>query len=121
MQIRFLADENIANSVIDSLRKLGFDVKDLKEENLHGLKDSEVLEVAIKENRIIIAHDKDFANLLNYSSRPHRGIILLRFENYSPTNIIEKLIPILKSDLKRKLKNSIITITDHYIEIFEDK
>ena len=40
----------------------------LKEEGLFGISDKEVLALAFKENRAVITHDKDFANLLKYPS-----------------------------------------------------
>lgn len=43
MVIRFLTDENISSSLVKSLRKNGFDVKDIKEEKLYGISDKEVL------------------------------------------------------------------------------
>ena len=64
MKLKFLVDENIAGSVVNALRKSGYDVKDVKEEKLYGLSDSKILEMANEGDRIIITHDKDFMNLL---------------------------------------------------------
>jgi len=55
MNIRFLADENIATSLVKSLRKNGFDVKDIKEEKLYGIADKEALEIAKKEDRAALS------------------------------------------------------------------
>lgn len=35
--IKFLSDENIALKLVKSIRKKGFDVKDIKEEKLFGI------------------------------------------------------------------------------------
>ena len=121
MNIRFLADENIATSLVKSLRKNGFDVKDIKEEKLYGIADKEALEIAKKEDRIVITRDKDFANLLNFPLQHHKGVILLRFSNQAPNNAIKKLIPILKSKVKYKLMNSLVIIGDEFIKINERK
>ena len=117
MNIRFLADENIATSLVKSLRKNGFDVKDIKEEKLYGIADKEALEIAKKEDRMVITRDKDFANLLNYSLIKHKGVILLRFTNQSPENVIKLFIPILKQLKESKIKNSLVIIGNDYIKI----
>ncbi len=70
--IKFLSDENTAPSLVKSIRRKGFDVKDIKEEKMFGVGDYEVLEIGNKENRIVISHDKDFANLINNRLLPHK-------------------------------------------------
>ena len=82
--IRFLSDENISPSLVKAIRKKDFDVKDIKEEKKFGIGDDEVLKIANNENRIVISHDKDFANLINNRFLPHKGVILLRFIDQSP-------------------------------------
>lgn len=114
--MKFLTDENIAISVVKDLRKAGFDVKDIKEEDLYGTSDNEILKIAINENRIVITHDKDFANTL-YSSIVHKGIILLRFKNQNPKNISKILLNILTSDINIKIANRIVVITESQIFI----
>ena len=61
--MRFLADENISNSLIKTLRSLNHDVIDLKEKKLQGLNDNLLVKKANEENRIILTHDKDFSNI----------------------------------------------------------
>lgn len=117
MVLRFLADENISSSLVRVLRKNDYDVKDIKEEKLFGIEDKEVLELAFKENRTVITHDKDFANLLNYSPIKHKGVILLRFSNQSPKNVIGRFIPILKKTNINKITNSLVIVGDNYVKI----
>ena len=117
MTLKFLTDENISPSLVNALRSRGYDVKDIKEKKLFGISDNEVIILAFKENRIIITHDKDFANLLNYSSIKHKGVILLRFKNQSPKNVIGLFIPILGQLKENKIKKSLTIIGDDYIKI----
>ncbi len=70
--MRFLIDENVIPVVVSLLRKEGYDVKDIKEEKLYGLKDSELFRIAIKEKRTVITHDKDFTNIVLKESLPAR-------------------------------------------------
>ena len=117
MTLKFLTDENISTSLVKALRSKGYNIKDIKEQNLFGIDDKEVLKLAFRENRVVITHDKDFANLLNYSLIKHKGVILLRFTNQSPDNVIKLFIPILKQLKENKIRNSLIIIGDDYIKI----
>ena len=91
--MKFLTDENIAVNVLQSLRTAGHDVKDIKEEKLYGVSDHIILELANKENRILVTHDKDFACF----TQKHKGIILLRFQNQSPSIVSKTLLQLLRS------------------------
>ena len=117
MVLKFLTDENVSTSLVMALRKNGFDTKDIKEQKLFGASDKEILKMAFRENRVVITHDKDFANLLNYSSMPNKGVIWLRFKNQSPSNVIHLFIPWLDELKESKIKNSLVIIADDYIKI----
>ncbi len=115
--MKFLTDENIAKSVVDSLRKTGFNVKDIKEENLQGTSDKNILNLANNENRIIITHDKDFGNILYSTNIQHKGIILVRLKNQSPAKTAKILLNVLSSDIKNKIKDNLIIISENQIVI----
>ena len=117
MALKFLTDENISPSLVKTLRNKKYDVKDIKEEKLFGTSDTEILKLAYKENRVIITHDKDFANLLGYSLIKHKGVILLRFLNQSPRNVIKSFVPILKQLKESKIRDSLVVISDDYLKI----
>ena len=114
--MKFLTDENIATSVYKFLLEEGFDVKDVKVENLQGSSDKEILELANKERRIIITHDKDFANVLNQKSK-HKGVILLRFKIQLPKTVISTLTKILKAKITEKFENNVTIISEDQIKI----
>ncbi len=116
--MRFLTDENIAASVVQALKKEGFDVKDVKEQNLQGSSDKELIRIADKENRIIITHDKDFVSL--FFSAKHKGIILIRLLNQKPDNVTKILIKLLKSNLKNKLEKNLVILTETKVKIHKN-
>ena len=62
-QITLLADENISPKVVASLRLMGLDVLDTKEQHWHGTKDEKLLATAYQEHRFILTHDSDFGTL----------------------------------------------------------
>lgn len=112
----FLTDENIAIGVVKFLRSRGHDVKDVKESGLIGKSDINILEVAKKENRIVITHDKDFADLAKNPNNKHKGIIIIRLFDQSPKNAIDALTKLLKAYSSDKIKGSIIILREGYAE-----
>lgn len=115
--MKFLTDENIATSLVEKLRKEDHDVKDIKEEELFQIPDSKIIEIAKKEDRIILTHDKDFSNLLRSPNKKHSGVILLRFKNQSPQHVINKFIPLLKESLNKDLKNKVVIVEEGVVKI----
>jgi len=115
--MKFLTDENIAVSVIKFLRSKNYDVKDVKEEQLFGTSDFKLLKMAASEDRIIITHDKDFANISRNRSIGHKGIIIIRLLDQSPKTVIEKLDDLFKTGKEERIKTSVLTIRDYYTEI----
>lgn len=68
--MRFLADENVDRPVVEKLRSKDVDVLSVDEEE-KGISDREVLEKAVRENRVLITFDRDFSDV----SGSHPGII----------------------------------------------
>jgi predicted nuclease of predicted toxin-antitoxin system len=76
--MRFLADENLAQSAVDALRNLGHDVAWVRSDS-PGASDEHVLARAAAESRVLVTADKDFGELAFRRAAPaHGGVILLR-------------------------------------------
>lgn len=61
-----------------------------------GIKDSEIMSIAINEGRIILTFDRDYGELIfRYNFKPQEGVVYLRLNEYTPIEpgiIIENLI-----------------------------
>ena len=77
----FLLDENIHLAVAEGLRRLEFDALHAREANLLKATDEEIMEVAIKQERILVTRDvSDFgqlARLYIHIGRSFPGILLV--------------------------------------------
>jgi predicted nuclease of predicted toxin-antitoxin system len=80
--VRILADENIDPFLVDWLRAQGHDVSSIRE-SARGTPDSDVLDAATREQRVLLTADKDFGDLVYRQGRPTAGVILLRFRTGS--------------------------------------
>jgi len=95
--MRILANENFPGEAIRKLKEHGHDVKWIRIES-PGISDNEVLDIARKENRILITFDKDFGELAFKSKLPAEcGIILFRISTSSPEYITKVAIAVLES------------------------
>jgi predicted nuclease of predicted toxin-antitoxin system len=77
--MKFLLDQSTERRLAPFLRDLGHDVKVVAVDFPPGIPDSEVLDHAYNEQRIVITNDKgDFGELIFRSLHPHAGVILFR-------------------------------------------
>ena len=76
--MRFLANENVPGGAVDALRRAGHDVAWVRAD-APGAPDSDVLEWAVRDARVLLTFDKDFGELAWRRGLPATcGIILLR-------------------------------------------
>lgn len=116
--MKFLSDENLPRSILRYLRSQGHNVKDIQEEGLRGLPDEQIVEIASREERIIITYDKDFIAF----QQDIRGFsaILLRFPRVPPRDVIPYLEALLDSIIAGKIPTPfILVLTQEKVEIIK--
>lgn len=74
--MRLLVDACVAGSVVDSLRKSGFDVEWVAEWPTDP-GDSMILQHAFDHKQVLITRDKDFGELIFRDKRTHSGLLRL--------------------------------------------
>jgi len=95
--MRILANENFPLDAVTSLRTDGHDVWWVRTE-APGISDVEVLDLARRDDRLIITFDKDFGELAFHSHLPvASGIILFRLRAASSAQLAKFVISVLNS------------------------
>ena len=94
--MRFLADESCDFAVVRALRGAGFDVLAIAEVSPRAL-DENVIDLAVREGRVLLTEDKDFGQLVYASARRSAGVILVRFPG-----AVRKQVPDAVVDFVRK-------------------
>ncbi len=89
------ADENLFHKIVFYLRSEGFDVKFVREEQMEGRPDIELISLASQEGRVIITQDNDFGQIVFTQPIKFVGIIYLRPGHFPPDIHIETLSVIL--------------------------
>ena len=109
--MKLLMDENMPREAADLLRNLGHDVKSIQDLNLQGTKNGDIYRLIQAEERILVTLDLDFANILNYPTKSHPGIIVLRVRVQNPPSIVAALRRFLQQVTPDELLGN-LTIVD---------
>ncbi len=75
--MRWLADECVAAPLVEFLRSLSHDVLYIAE-SAAGLSDTDVIELASREKRLLLTEDKDFGDLVFRREHVVPGVVLMR-------------------------------------------
>ncbi len=114
--MKFLLDANVRYAIGTLLQSLGHDVQFLAGTPEHSLSDHEVLELALREGRVLITNDKDFGQLIFRQQLPHSGVILFRLSDESRDSYISRLKSILEMYHSR-LADHFVVVTDGHVRL----
>jgi predicted nuclease of predicted toxin-antitoxin system len=104
-----LADENIDRLIIESLRKIGFEVYSIKE-SMPGISDKSIVEFSKSPKRVILTNDKDFGNWVFAHHVQGLSVVLLRYQFQDRVKMLDIIKNFFK-DHKNSLEGKFITIT----------
>jgi len=90
-EISFLADESCDFLIVRKLRSAGYDVLSVAE-SFPSASDQQVLEHAIKGERILLTEDKDFGEWVFAHGEKIQGVILIRFPGNARTRLGEEFM-----------------------------
>ncbi|MBN2105768.1 DUF5615 family PIN-like protein [bacterium] len=109
--MKLLLDENVPRSVFDFLKENHFDILWIRESN-RGISDEAVIQLAVKDSRIIITYDKDFGELVFRHFIKVKGVVLIRILDENVAK--EKLLELLRSH-KTTLADYFMVLTEKHI------
>lgn len=110
---KLLIDQNIGLKTVSFLKQLGFDVKSLGDLNLKGKPDTDIVDVAKSEGRVIITFDKDFGEIYYFSEKGNMAVIVLYLDDQTSENVNSVLNKFLgSSDLKTIINKLVILYKD---------
>lgn len=112
--MRILVDENVPLMTVDELRKLGHDVRDIRRSEDEGLLDTELLEIAQREKRLLITTDKGFGY---YRDAHHSGILIIRLRQPNRYRIHKRVMLALTHFPDAKWEEMIVTMRDKTMNV----
>ncbi len=115
--MKFLLDMPVSPSLLDILRAHGHEGIHAHQIGQDHALDTERLDIARREDQVIITADLDFPRLLALSSEAGPGIVLFRGGNYSDEEMRSLLERVLKEISIETIQSSICVVDLRRIRI----
>jgi predicted nuclease of predicted toxin-antitoxin system len=115
--VRFLADMGISPRTVAHVRSLGHEAVHLRDDGLERLPDSAVLEKARREERILLTHDLDFADLLAAGGYSLPSTILFRLRDMRPDCVNRHLDAVIAQCSAALERGAIVSVTEGLIRV----
>ena len=100
--MKFKLDENLGRHSEEVLAAAGHDVSTVRQQNLLGVADDELIERCRTEGRCLVTLDLGFANPLLFLPSHYAGIVVLRLRQKPSAadlaSLVQTLIDALKSE-----------------------
>lgn len=93
--MNFLADEGVDRQIVERLREAGHHVWYIAEMS-PGISDDVVLDLANREDALLLTADKDFGELVYLQRRVTTGIVLMRLAGLSPESKADKIVAAIR-------------------------
>jgi len=115
--VKFLADENLFEPIIDYLRSHGNTVVSMKNSELSGITDEEVYKKACKEKMVIITMDKDFTRIFRFPPAKCGGIIVVKIYKRTVDETLKIFKKFYQKIKEEDIKGNLVIITPEGIRI----
>jgi predicted nuclease of predicted toxin-antitoxin system len=113
---RLYLDQMFQSDVALVLRTEGLDVIRASEVGQSRADDKEILERAIKEERILITLDEHFGDWVVLPLSRHPGVIRLKVNPTTSSNVLSLLLPFLKSHSPGQFRNNLVILSTRRVK-----
>jgi predicted nuclease of predicted toxin-antitoxin system len=115
--MKFLFDQSADFRLIDHLRSLGHDVTAVSRNYPHSLADEDVLELARKEQRILVVADRDFGELIFHQGLAPAGVLFFRLPGESLQTKIDHLDQALQDHADKLAAGEFVVVAPGNIRV----
>ncbi len=113
--MKFLLDMGISPESGLYLKKLGHDAVHVIDEGMGRASDSQIMDKALNEGRIILTHDLDFGRMLAFSGERLPSVVTFRLTNMRPENVNRFCKTIIDRFSGAMTKGAILSVGDKKI------
>jgi len=111
--LRFIADVHISPLTVVALQQQGYDILRVTEVLPATATDTEILELARVENRIVLTQDLDFSTLVALGGYVQPSLVTLRLSSAQPDLVSRRLLEVLPQLKQVLVEGAAITIEDN--------
>lgn len=109
--MKILCDENMPARLVNELRAAGFDAVDVRERDLRGADDDQVLSLARSEGRIVVTMDlRRFGNLIATPPASTPGLIVVRMPSSGIRALVDRVVQFLTSASEERLLGALTIV-----------
>jgi len=108
---RLYLDQCLRLEVAEALRNEGYDVIRASDVGQARADDSEILQIAKSDRRILITLDEHFGNWVVLPLKEHFGVIRLKINPTTFTNAINLLVPFLRDHKQDQFNNNLVILS----------
>lgn len=115
--IRFLANMNISPKTVAILQQQGWEIIRVSDLLPVDATDEEILELARREDRVVVTQDLDFSALLALGGYDRPSLITLRLSVSDPETVTRRLLEVLPQMEQPLLEGCAVTIEDIAVRV----
>jgi predicted nuclease of predicted toxin-antitoxin system len=115
--LRLLANMNISPETVKALQEKGLDIVRVSQILPVTSSDVEILDLARRENRIVVTQDLDFSALLALGGFDSPSLITIRMTVGDPGAVTQKLLELLPEIQDMLAKGCAVSVDDHSFRI----
>jgi predicted nuclease of predicted toxin-antitoxin system len=108
--MKFLVDMPLSPLLVEWLKEDGHDVVHASYIGLSQAPDEVIIQSALREDRIVLTADLDYARLLALADSEIPGIILLRGGNYNNEETLDLIKTVLAKLSNAQISNAIVVV-----------
>lgn len=112
MSLRLLLDENVPPQAAIQLRQHDYDAVHVRDVNLKGHEDSQIMNCAIKSERCLVTLDADFSDIRNYPVGSHKGVIRLKLRFAPSSTVVSVLLSLLPKLADAPVEKGLLVVSD---------
>lgn len=93
--MKFLIDECLRQQLAIALTGLGHDAIHVTDADMAGRPDNEIMDLARRDNRVVVSADTDFGELLARTHASAPSIVLFRGQSHDVDNLVQLIVGLL--------------------------
>jgi len=116
--MKIIIDENIPVMTVETLRKLGHDVRDIRGTPDEGMPDPELWSKSQSEGRLLITTDKGFSK---HRNETHYGILVIRLKKPNRAKIHQRVLQAINQFGENEWSGLVVVMRDVVQAVWRSK